>query len=250
VAVIANLNSPEFGALLAADEPLAVLVPMGSVEPHGPHLPLGTDTTISLAASEGAIEQLAQDGISAALAPPIPYGVTECAAAFPGAVSIPAEALTTYARAVVEAFLAAGVDHVCLVNNHLEPAHDTAIRGAIAGLPAERASVACPLTRRWARTLSVEFKKGECHAGRYETSIVMAKTPELVDENARAALPEVPVSLSDQLRAGVTDFAQMGMSDAYAGAPADATAEEGRELVALLATMIRTEIVEGLRGSG
>ena len=194
----------------------------------------------------GAIEQLSELGITAAVAPAVPYGVTECAAQFPGTVSIDAPVLTAYLRAVVQGFLAAGVNHVCLVNNHLEPGHDAAVRGAIEGLATESASVACPLSRRWARTLSQEFKSGECHAGRYETAIVMAATPELVDETERANLPYVPVSLSEQLIAGVTDFKEMGMTNAYAGAPALASREEGQDLLNLLANMVATTVAEAI----
>jgi creatinine amidohydrolase len=170
--------------------------------------------------------------------------VTECAAQFPGAVSVSADALGSYLRAVAEGFLAAGAAHVCVVNNHLEPAHDRAVRDGVAGV--EHISVACPLTRRWARTLSDEFKSGACHAGRYETSLILAADPGLVDESARAGLPEVPISLSDKLRAGVTDFVDMGLSRAYAGDPAAATAGEGDELLDRLGEMIATEVIEAL----
>src|SRR5690606_9548423 len=100
---------------------------------------------------------------------------------------------------------------------------------------------------RWARTLSAEFKRGECHAGRYETSLALARDPGLVDEKARAGLPEVRVSLSAQLGAGVTTFAAMGMDLAYAGDPATATADEGRELLDRLAEMVVGEIDEARR---
>ena len=148
----------------------------------------------------------------------------------------------------MQALLADRVAHVCLVNNHLEPAHDAAVRAAIDGLDPTRTSVACPLTRRWARTLSDEFKHGECHAGRYETSIVLAHAPELVDEDRARALPEVPVSLSAQINAGVHTFAAMGMRDAYAGAPAAATPDEGRALIDRLAEMIEAEVIEHMQG--
>jgi creatinine amidohydrolase len=232
-------------ALLAAGRPVVALVPVGSVEPHGPHLSLLTDVVISQGACERAATLLDERGVAALIAPPVAYGVTDCAAGFPGAVSVPAAALTAYLRAIVDGFLAGGFAHVCLVNDHLEPAHDRAVRDAIAGLgPA--ASVACPLTRRWARTLSDEFKSGACHAGRYETSLVLGHRPELVDEPARAALPAVPISLSDQLAKGVDTFAGMGMDRAYAGDPAAATADEGHQLYERLAEMIVGEVSEAL----
>jgi creatinine amidohydrolase len=212
------------------------------VEPHGPHLSLAADTAISEAACERACGLLAERGASARIAPAIPYGVTECAKQFPGAVSVSAVALGGYLHAVVAGYLAAGVHHVCVVNNHLEPAHDLAVRDALAGMSA--VSVACPLERRWARTLSDEFKSGACHAGRYETSIVMAHDPSLVDDSARRELPAVGVSLSERLRAGVTDFVEMGLDRAYSGDPAAATPAEGTELIDRLAEMIATTVLE------
>lgn len=242
---LADLTSPALERLLSGP-PLAALVSVGSVEPHGPHLPLGTDTTISAAAASRAAQRLAERGIPVTIAPAVPYGVTECAAGFPGAVSIPAAALTAYLRGVVDGLLATGVAHVCLINNHLEPAHDAAVRAAVDHLRPGSASVACPLRRRWARTLSDEFKRGECHAGRYETSIVLVAAPERVDEPTRSALPEVPISLSQQLQAGVTDFRAMGLDRGYAGAPAAATVEEGEAMLDRLAEMIATTVEEAM----
>jgi creatinine amidohydrolase len=243
---LARITTESFAALVAGPHRVVVLVPAGSVEPHGPHLTLLTDTVISEGAAQRASKRLAERGLAPLIAPAVPYGVTECAAKFAGVVSIEAAVLTAYLRAVVEGFLAAGVAHVCLVNNHLEPAHDAAVRAAVEAM-GRKASVACPLARRWARTLSDEFKSGACHAGRYETSIVMAVEPHAVDERARAALPEVPISLSEKLRAGVDDFAEMGLSRAYAGAPALASAAEGGELLDKLADMIATEILEAMQ---
>ena len=240
---LADLTTTALAARLAAGRRVIALLPVGSTEPHGPHLPLATDVIISEAACDRAIEGLAAHDLDAIIAPAVPYGVTECAAGFAGAVSVPAAALTAFLDAVCTALLGQGFAHVCLVNNHLEPAHDAAVR-AVAR--AGTVSVACPLTRRWARTLSPEFKRGACHAGRYETSLVLAAQPALVDDAARAALPEVPISLSAQLAAGVTTFAAMGLDAAYAGAPAEATAGEGDALIDRLAAMIVGEIVDAL----
>ncbi len=242
---LATLTSPEIAALLADARPLVILQPLGSVEPHGPHLPLYTDAIISVSACERAAEGLEENGILARIAPAIPYGVTDCAEGFAGAVSVASEALVGFLCAVIAGFYRAGADHVCLVNNHLEPAQDQAVRSAAAEAGA---SVACPLSRRWAATLSDEFKSGACHAGRYETSIVMAAAPAAVRDALRRALPEVPISLSEKLRAGVTTFAAMGLEEAYAGAPAAATAAEGREQLERLAEMIACEVTSALTG--
>jgi creatinine amidohydrolase len=226
--------------------PVVALVPIGSTEPHGPHLGLGTDVVISAAACVRACEMLEKKGpIVGVIAPAIPYGVTDCAVGFPGAVSIPADVLTAYVAAVCDGLLAQGLRHVCLVNNHLEPAHDTAVRAVLSGREG-KVSVACPLTKKWARTLSAEFKSGQCHAGQYETSIVMAAAPELVDEAMRTTLAPVPVSLSEKLSAGITTFTQMGMELAYAGNPAAASVEEGDQLINRLADMVIGEVREAL----
>lgn len=226
-----------------------LLVSVGSVEPHGPHLPLGTDTIISEAASLRAIELLAARGVQAVIAPPVPYGVTEFARDFAGAIGISADVLTALLVDLARAALRAGARHVCFVNNHLEPAHDLAIRAVSKHFEPGRVSIACPLTRRHARTLSAEFKSGACHAGRYETSIVLAAAPALVEEAARTALDEVPISLSDGIKAGKDSFKSMGMNDAYAGTPALATREHGCEQLELLAAMIFTEVTEALEAS-
>jgi creatinine amidohydrolase len=240
------MTSPQLAALVAGPRRVVALVPVGSTEPHGPHLALATDVVISEAACERAAAELAAAGLAPVIAPAIGYGVTDCATGFAGAVSVPAAALTAYLRGVADGLLAAGCAHVCLVNNHLEPAHDVAVRAAAAGAAPGRISVACPLTRRWARTLTAEFKSGACHAGQYETSIVLAADPGLVDEPARGGLPAVPISLSDGLRAGRATFAAMGMDRAYAGDPAAATAEEGAATLAALAAMIVGEVRDAL----
>jgi creatinine amidohydrolase len=246
---IGDLSTERLAALIAGNRCVGLL-PVGSVEPHGPHLPLRTDTLISEAAALRAAALIEKEaGVLPLLAPSIPYGVTRYAEGFAGAISVPAEALRAFVRAVVDGYLGAGFAHVCLINNHLEPDHDAAIRASIDGLPRARASVACPLTRRWGRTLSPEFKSGACHAGRYETSLVLAAAPETVDVEAASALPDLAVSLSEGIKAGRTSFRAMGLGRAYTGAPAEASAEEGEDLYERLATMIATEVMEAIAPS-
>jgi creatinine amidohydrolase len=242
-----RMTTESMRALLEGGRRVAALVPVGSVEPHGPHLPLGTDTVISEAAADRAVVLLAARQVTAIVAPAVPYGVTHYASGFAGAVSVSEDALQAFLRAVVRAWLDAGCAHVCLVNNHLEPEHDAAVRRAVAeGFAPGSASVASPLTRRWARTLSAEFKSGACHAGRYETSLVLAATPGAVDMDAARALPDLDISLSRGIAEGKTTFAAMGIERAYTGSPRQASAEEGEALLALLAEMIAGEVSDAL----
>jgi creatinine amidohydrolase len=243
---LARHTTASLETLVHGKRGVIALVPVGSTEPHGPHLGLGTDVVISAAACLRAVELLDKRGtMIGVIAPAISYGVTECATGFSGAVSIPAEVLTQYIAAVCDGLLASGIRHVCLVNNHLEPAHDGAVRAVLAGRE-KKVSYACPLAKRWARTLSAEFKSGACHAGRYETSIIMAAGPEFVVEDLRTRLPAVPISLSEKLAAGVNTFEQMGLEAAYAGDPAAASVEEGEQLIQRLGEMVVGEVLEAL----
>jgi creatinine amidohydrolase len=247
---LAELTYEEVAEILAAGRAVAI-VPVGSVEPHGPHLPLDTDTTISVTCAMRAADRLESESESAAggrvlavVAPSVPYGVTDYASGFAGAVGVPAAALTSMLHAIAASLLATGFAHVCFVNNHLEPAHDAAVRAALEGLPKGAGSVACPLTRRWGRTLSDEFKRGDCHAGRYETSLVLAAGAPV--RPSFGELPTLGLSLSDAIRAGKSTFAEIGMERAYTGAPREATRAEGEELYEKLVTMVVTEITEAL----
>lgn len=243
---LSRLTTETFARLLNDTRPVVVIVSVGSVEPHGPHMSLVTDTVISRSAAARAAAMLDKKGVVALVAPDVSYGVTECARSFAGAVSVSAPSLTSLLQDIVSGFLDNRVAHVCLVNNHLEPGHVAAVRASIKGFDKHKVSVACPLNKRWGRTLSEEFRRGACHAGCYETSIVLASRPDLVDDEVRSKLPEVPISLSDKLNAGVSDFVEMGLSRAYAGAPAEASVDHGDEQLDKLATMIATEILEAL----
>src|ERR1043165_4274618 len=131
---LARHTTASLRALLDDKKPVVALVPVGPAEPHGPHLGLGTDVVISAAACVRATEMFERKGpLVAVIAPAISYGVTECAAGFPGAVSVPAAVLTAYVAAVCDGLIAQKLRHICLVNNHLEPAHDAAIRAVLAG---------------------------------------------------------------------------------------------------------------------
>jgi len=241
---LSQLTSPEMKDWLALGR-TCVLLPVGSVEPHGPHLPLATDSIISEAASARAADVLEKSGIHVAIAATVPFGVTDYAAGFAGAIGVSAPVLTAFLADVVRRLLADGVTHVCIVNNHLEPAHDAAVRAAITSFEKGRASVACPLERRFGRTLSAEFKSGACHAGRYETSLVLAAEPSQVRAEYKK-LASLDLSLSAGIAAGKATFAEIGMANAYTGAPAEATETEGAELYDKLADMVVVTVKDAM----
>ncbi len=242
---VARMTTDELDAAIK-NRPVVILLPVGAIEPHGPHLPLDTDVVISRTACERAAQALVARDIFTLVAPEIAYGVTDFARDFSGAVTVPSATFAAYLRGVVDGWLGTGAAHVCIVNNHLEPAHDDAVRESIAGFTSRQASVASPLTRKWGRTLSDEFKRGACHAGEYETSMLQAVDPSAVREDVRRALPPVDVSLSDGIAQGRNSFTEMGMSRSYCGDPARATAAHGDEMLARLAEMIVGEVTAAL----
>lgn len=237
-------------AFLAQAKRPVVLFPVGSVEPHGPHLPLATDTMLSAENARRAAWVLRERGVEAVVAPALPYGVTDFAAGFAGATTIPKAALVAVLVGAAEAWLDDGFHHVCLINHHLEPGQLAALTEAEAHLVTSRgrARVSCPqvVSRRWGAQLGDEFRSGACHAGSYETSMVLAIDAATVDTDAAAALPEVPISLSTAIRDGLGTFVDAGATQAYTGRPAEATAAEGEALLTVLTEMVATEVLERL----
>jgi creatinine amidohydrolase len=212
---LAELTSPQLAKLV---DPVA-LWPVGAVEPHGPHAPLGTDTLISVGMCERAAARLD----NAVVLPPLPFGVTRYGAAFAGAIGISEQTLRAVVLDVAKAVADNGFRRLVIVNNHFEPEQVATLRAAAE----EAGALYLDLVRRRnAQRLTDEFRRGSCHAGRYETSLVLAVAPELVDAGA-SELPANEVDMPAAMAAGRTDFVAMGMDRAYCGAPAEATAEEG-----------------------
>jgi creatinine amidohydrolase len=135
---------------------------------------------------------------------------------------------------VARSVAAQGFRRLVIVNNHFEPEQVATLRAAAE----EAGALYLDLVRRRnAQRLTDEFRRGSCHAGRYETSLMLADAPQLVDP-AMADLPANDVDMPAAMAAGRTDFVAMGMDRAYCGAPAEATAEEGRATFETLTDML------------
>jgi creatinine amidohydrolase len=226
------------------------LLPIGATEPHGPHLPLETDVIISMETARRAAARLAGRGVEAFVLPPIPYSITDFSKDFSGAIGVTHATSLALVSDVCRAALSQGFNAVCLVNSHLEPDHLAVLREAAANLSAEGKPVLFPdkTLRRWAETLTDEFRSGACHAGRYETSLVMATDAELVDEAARRGLPPVGISIGRKIKEGAKTFREAGGDLAYFGDPAAATSAEGESSYEALAAMVETTVMTALTG--
>ena len=237
---LAKLTWPE--AAERFGETSIALLPTGATEPHGPHLPLDTDVTIALAMARRTAELLDTAGAQSLVLPPLAYGLTRFTEGFAGRVTLRPGTLWALLEDVVQSLAEDGVKRLVFCNAHLEPEHVAILRGVAADYAPERkqeSEVVFPdnTRRRWAQTLGEEFKSGDCHAGRYETSIVLAEDPHNVRESERVALAPHGIDLIEKVRAGASSFREAGADAAYCGDPAAATAEEGRELIERLATM-------------
>jgi creatinine amidohydrolase len=227
------------------------LLPVGAVEAHGPHLPLATDLIIAGAMAEMAAPRLEEEGWLPILLPALAYTAAPFGEAFPGTLSVRPATVTALVEDVGRALAGTGVRGLGIANAHLDPAHLAALHSAVGRLRADTAlAVAFPdLTRRpWALRLGEEFVTGACHAGRYETSVVMAVQPELVREARRTALAANPASLSEAIRAGKRSFVEAGGPEAYFGWPAEATAEEGWATLATLGGILAEALLDALAG--
>jgi len=191
-----------------------LVVPLGSIEQHGPHLPLDTDARIAVAVAAG----IAAGRAGVALAPAIAFGSSGEHAAFPGTLSIGTPALSGL---LVELGRDAARDWgaLLLVNGH-GGNHD-AVGTAVSRLRAEGHRCAA---------FAAAPAAGDAHAGRTETAILLHLDPDAVRLDLAEPGEQRPFGeLIDRLRRdGVRSVSPNGVL----GDPRGATAAEGRRLLA------------------
>lgn len=198
---------------------LAVMIPLGSTEQHGPHLPLDTDTRIAAAVARGVAARLA--GTSAPswlVAPAIGYGDSGEHQSFPGTISIGTDALTTllveYGRSAT-----CWAKRLLFVNGH--GGNVTALNRAVGLLRSEGRDVG------WCSCLA---SGADGHAGHTETSVLLHISPADVRADLRRAGNGAPLSelLPSMRRGGVAAVSATGVL----GDPTTATAAEGERILA------------------
>jgi creatinine amidohydrolase len=234
---------------LASGKPVVAILPCGATEAHGPHLPLSTDVIISETMAASALPGLTAAGISAFVLPPLAYALAEYAEAFAGTITVGASTAKALIVDIARSLKRQGFSCLALANSHFDPANVAMLRTAVDEVRALGLPVAFPdfTRRKLAQTLTAEFQSGACHAGQYETSLVLAARADLVDEVAGRALADNPSSLTAAFAKGAKTFAEAGGPDAYFGDPARATVEEGRQSYAIMAAALVLSIREALQ---
>ncbi len=228
-------------ARAAAGPGSVAILPVGAVEAHGPHLPLETDVIIAQAMARSGAARLAARGLRAVVLPPLTYTAAAFAQGFAGTFSLRPETVTATVLDIARSLKGHRFGALAIANAHLDPGHLASIEAAVNEIRRELGLVvAFPnlAAKPWAVRLSDEFKSGACHAGQFETSIVLAERPESVREHTRIGLPANPLSLSRAIKEGKLSFEEAGGSRAYFGYPAQASAEEGSATIQVLGAIL------------
>jgi creatinine amidohydrolase len=160
-----------------ASHPL-LIVPVGALEAHGPHLPLGSDQIQAEVTALALAER-----VDALVAPAVPYGSSPGARRFPGTVSLTIAQLETHVAGVLSEFARCGVRRMLVLSGHGERGHMAALREAadatMQAYPGTRIVVLCDYDFVY-ELRGKESPATDGHAGLLETSRMMALAPETV----------------------------------------------------------------------
>lgn len=200
-----------------------LLLPLGSCEQHGPHLPLLTDSLIATALSQRAARIVDVD-----VAPTLPFGASGEHAGFAGLLSLGNEALEGVVLELLRSARATW-SRVVVVSGH--GGNVEAVGRAIAVARYEGSDV-----RAWFPT----WMGGDPHAGDVETSVVLAIDPDAVRQDVMVDAPVRDGDMRLVREQGIMAVSPSGVL----GSPHRATPEWGREIL----TVWVDEIVAIIRG--
>jgi creatinine amidohydrolase len=162
-----------------------ILLPFGTIEDHGPHLPLNTDNAIVEAICLEAARRAPEEML---VMPLVAYGLDEHHMDFPGTVSVDMQTLLAYVADVALSAARHGFTHILIVNGHGSnaPLADLAARrvvlasGAICGAMSPNAAIDPTLSEPTLSDMRRSGPGGVAHAGEYETALMLHLRPDLV----------------------------------------------------------------------
>jgi len=219
-----DLTMPEFEA--AGEKSRTVILPVGSLEEHGPHLPLGTDAFHALEVAR----RLAQEH-PVVVAPPVFYGVCRSTREHPGTVSLRGDTLRALVLDLGREFYRQGFPNLIILSGHAGGTHMAALLEAgeilLSELPEIRVAVVNVLDLlREVLTANPHLvrTKGDSHAGEVETALMLAAYPRLVKGTAPEEWPTFPKYIL------VRDKRRFWPGGVW-GDPSRATAAQGEEIL-------------------
>jgi creatinine amidohydrolase len=168
-----------------------VIVPFGTVEQHGSHLPLSTDTLQASAVASKAAER-----VKVIVAPPVHYGQCSSTRNHPGTVTLSGDTLRSVAKDIITSFAGHGFMRIILFSGHAGRIHMAALREtAEACVQANRdlkLAVICDLDLVKEVSGDLLETPRDGHAGEIETSRMMYLHPDTVGEPPEEEYPQLP----------------------------------------------------------
>lgn len=226
--IIADMTMPEFEAGLKLTR--TILIPFGSVEEHGQHLPLSTDTLQAYAVGEKAAQQ-----IPLFVAPPIHYGNCRSTSQHPGTISISTATVKVLLKDIVRSCHAQGLQNFIVLTGHAGSAHRLALQDAgeelLLELPAIRMAVVTEYDLAASEGRGLIETSNDSHAGEIETSRILHSHPQLVKGTSPEEYPSFPTGI---LVRNKRDYWPGGVW----GNPGRASAEKGKRLEELVVRKI------------
>jgi creatinine amidohydrolase len=233
-----DMSTIEFARI--PPDTVAVL-PVAAIEQHGPHLPVFVDTCINTAVVDRAIELLPAD-LPVTVLPTQMIGKSNEHLAFPGTLSLSAETVIRLWTEIGESVARAGIRKLVLLNSHggqpelaLIVARDLRVRHAMLAVCINTYDLGVPP----GAFSATELRHG-IHAGSYETSIMLAARPDLVDMDRADDFVPISVAMERDYRfLGPESVARFGWQtqDLHAsgacGNARDADGRRGRECIEL-----------------
>jgi creatinine amidohydrolase len=222
--LLVEFNRDEANAV--AGETLVVL-PVGAVEQHGPHLPMGTDSLIVEQVAHRAVARLGE-GIPAVVAPTLTYGSSHHHLPYGATMSISTSTYYNVVKELVETLALSGFRRVFILNGHGGNVELVTLvaRDVSASHQIVVGAGSYFLLSTAALTSSRTVPRGELpgHAGEFETSLMMALHPELVTAT-RPSRESSPQTHLTSYRFGAPG--PFRKPDGFSDSPADADAERG-----------------------
>lgn len=214
---------------------LVAILPVGSVERHGDHLPIGTDTL-----EAEAVALMVSEKLGAHLFPPIWYGSSMGLKRFSGTIDVEPNAFHNYVKSVIREILRNGYSLVVVVNGH--GGNSYILREVARGLAydfKDRAIVVVDWWRDVAQKVRETLFEFPGHAGEDETSVMMYLTPNYVDmDSAKDHLYVTNIKVSTF--SALVDEATY--PEAVLGKATRASPEKGRQFLEAVAEDIANEI--------